>query len=116
MPRRAEARIQMHEQRTGTWRPRFRFTYERICRMTAPSLRHPLGAAIGLVATKFMIQPRYGERLKEWSRVHPIFFGLKGAMHRWLKSCAKPLLAVECYSESNRWDDFFDKRLRRAAF
>ena len=82
MSKRAELRIQMHGQRSGTWRPKFRFTDERICRMTAPSLRHPSGATIGLIATKFMIQPGYGERLNELSRMHPISFGLKEVKHR----------------------------------
>ena len=32
-----------------------------------------------------------------------------------MKSCTNPLLAVEWYSECNRWGDFLGKRLRRAA-
>ena len=62
MSRRAEARIQMHGQSAGTWRPKFRFTDECVCRVTAPPRRYALGAAIGLIAAKFMIQHGYGDR------------------------------------------------------
>ena len=53
--------IQRHGQCDGTLHPKFQFTDERVCRVTATPLQYALEAALGLFAAKFAIQHGYGE-------------------------------------------------------